>query len=44
MEADMTGEIHLSLCLVADNPVETLCQSHQQLHIDFGFTAILKYD
>jgi hypothetical protein len=34
----------VNLDFAADNPGDALCKSHQQLHMDFGFTTILKYD
>jgi FtsP/CotA-like multicopper oxidase with cupredoxin domain len=28
---------------VADNPGDTLFHCHQQLHMDFGFMALIRY-
>lgn len=37
------GFQELSIDFVADNPGSTLFHCHQQLHMDFGFMALLKY-
>jgi hypothetical protein len=34
----------VNLDFAADNAGDTLCRSRQQLHIDFGFVTLLKYD
>jgi FtsP/CotA-like multicopper oxidase with cupredoxin domain len=37
------GFQELAVDFVADNPGLTLFHCHQQLHVDFGFTALFKY-
>ena len=44
MDVVMLGGFQeLEVYFVADNPGPTLFHCHQQLHMDFGFMALLRY-
>jgi FtsP/CotA-like multicopper oxidase with cupredoxin domain len=42
-QAAALGALELACEFLADNPGPTLFHCHQQLHMDFGFTALFNY-